>query len=770
MADGPFLDESTFLVWLRARAQSRDPYYYAIVDERAGALGFLALRAIRSQMRVIEVGRIILSPSLQCTTLVTEAHYLLAQYVFETLRFRRYEWKCDVLNTASCRAATRLGFTFEGVFRHHLIVKGRNCDTAWFATLDSNWRTHKEAFERWLAQENFDSDGRQKESLAAVRSQISGQPLIDASRQVFASEQYVPGGATASNPGAPDGSPDFTVVGLSAGVKQPEPQTTSRAEDQTAIQLLRQRIRDRGIVLASNTQQIISSSGKNQNWLIDLRRVFAEPDALQALATEFFRLPLSEDDLCLAGMEAASIPLLTALVLEGHRRGRVASMAVIRKERKHHGLGRNFEGVLGDNSVILVDDVLNSGQSVEKARVVLEQAGTSVRSVFVVIDYESLEGLAWRKQHGIEVHSLFKLADFGLELARPEKPLPTRRYRRLGHISVPGASPYHMVPKSAPLLVDSLLYFGTDQGSFFAVNTETGDRAWEFKTRVHHPKGIWSSAAHHQGRIYFGTYNGNVHCLDAKTGVEVWCQALCEWVGSSPLVLPHHGTLAIGLEYARPRASGSLCALSLDDGTKVWEQPLRVVQHGSAAHWRGGDLVVFGTNDHNVIALKASSGEKVWTFDTRRSVKYAPAIDEERGLVTFVSFDKSIYILDVATGAKVAEFETGDICYTTPLFAHGRLFCGSGDRNLYVIDLATMSLALKFDAGARVYCSPRLVGDSVIFGTNGGVVREMDPVSLKITGRFTVPDAVTNAIAVSPDGDRLFVPTCMNEIYAFGRS
>ena len=115
------------------------------------------------------------------------------------------------------------------------------------------------------------------------------------------------------------------------------------------------------------------------------------------------------------------------------------------------------------------------------------------------------------------------------------------------------------------------------------------------------------------------------------------------------------------------------------------------------------------------------------------------------------------------------ECKTDNICYTTPLFAHGKLFCGSGDRHLYVIDLDTMSLALKYDARARVYSSPRLIGDSVIFGSNGGVIREMDPVSLEIVGQLTVPDAVTNAVAFAPDGARIFVPTYVNEIYGFER-
>ena len=121
---------------------------------------------IRLTQRVIEVGNIVYSPALQRTPLSTEAQYLIARYAFETLRYRRYEWKCNALNAPSRRAALRFGFSYEGLFRQHMIVKGRNRDTAWYSMLDSEWPARKAAFERWLAPENFDSNGRQKTKLS----------------------------------------------------------------------------------------------------------------------------------------------------------------------------------------------------------------------------------------------------------------------------------------------------------------------------------------------------------------------------------------------------------------------------------------------------------------------------------------------------------------------------------------------------------------------------------------------------------------------------
>ena len=145
-----------------------DPFSYTVIDARGRACGIATLMEIRPAMRVIEVGHIVYGSALQRTPQATETQYLLARYAFETLRYRRYEWKCNALNAPSRRAAARYGFTFEGIFRQHMIVKGRSRDTAWYAMLDSEWPARKRAFEAWLAPDNFDADGRQKGSLAAL--------------------------------------------------------------------------------------------------------------------------------------------------------------------------------------------------------------------------------------------------------------------------------------------------------------------------------------------------------------------------------------------------------------------------------------------------------------------------------------------------------------------------------------------------------------------------------------------------------------------------
>jgi RimJ/RimL family protein N-acetyltransferase len=165
---GPFPDQAAFAAWLGARERLDEPCYYAVLGRDGRAVGLATLMEFRPAMRVIEVGHIVYGTPLQRTPLATEVQYLLACYVFEALGYRRYEWKCNARNGPSRRAALRFGFTFEGVFRQHMIVKGRNRDTAWYSMLDCEWPARKAAFERWLAPDNFDENGQQRTRLRAL--------------------------------------------------------------------------------------------------------------------------------------------------------------------------------------------------------------------------------------------------------------------------------------------------------------------------------------------------------------------------------------------------------------------------------------------------------------------------------------------------------------------------------------------------------------------------------------------------------------------------
>ncbi len=177
MSVGPFADEDAFAAWLHKAATSSDPLYFAVVEQEtsrpSGMVSYLRITPLHG---VVEIGSIWFGPALQRTRQATETIYLLARHVFEQLGYRRLEWKCDALNARSRRAAERFGFSYEGLFRQHMVVKGRNRDTAWFAMLDRDWPVIGAAFVAWLVPENFDAAVRQRRSLAALRAHAGLDP------------------------------------------------------------------------------------------------------------------------------------------------------------------------------------------------------------------------------------------------------------------------------------------------------------------------------------------------------------------------------------------------------------------------------------------------------------------------------------------------------------------------------------------------------------------------------------------------------------------
>lgn len=172
MFTGPFTSPRDYRSYVERAAAGQDPRHYAVVGlgDGAAAVGTLSLMRQDPDHGVVEVGNVMFSPAMKRRPISTEAQFLAMRYVFDDLGYRRYEWKCDSLNTPSRTTAQRLGFSFEGIFRQAVVYKDRNRDTAWYSMIDTEWPAAKEAFRAWLSPENFTPEGTQRRSLADFRT------------------------------------------------------------------------------------------------------------------------------------------------------------------------------------------------------------------------------------------------------------------------------------------------------------------------------------------------------------------------------------------------------------------------------------------------------------------------------------------------------------------------------------------------------------------------------------------------------------------------
>lgn len=172
MPVGPFESAGEFDSWVETSSQSRDPLFFAIIEQaKDKAVGVASYLRITPQFGVIEVGNICFSPAMKRTPMATEAMFVMMRRAFNELGYRRYEWKCDSLNAPSRQAAERFGFTYDGLFEQALVYKGRNRDTAWYSILNKDWPQIEQAYQAWLDPENFDAQGGQKRKLAELISE-----------------------------------------------------------------------------------------------------------------------------------------------------------------------------------------------------------------------------------------------------------------------------------------------------------------------------------------------------------------------------------------------------------------------------------------------------------------------------------------------------------------------------------------------------------------------------------------------------------------------
>jgi outer membrane protein assembly factor BamB/orotate phosphoribosyltransferase len=537
--------------------------------------------------------------------------------------------------------------------------------------------------------------------------------------------------------------------------------------------LLSTAIRERAI-LRAGVQRLLSPNGNSNDWLIDLRRVFLDAKLLDAAAELFWEQCAHLLPFQVGGMESAAVPFVSAILMKSQSRGTPVNGFVIRKERKTYGAGRSIEGVLTDNPILLVDDLMNSGRSLEKARVVLEQENREVAFAYVLIDYRTPEGSQWRQRHGVSVLSPFCLGEFGLSVAKPLA-RPMAVFQNHWRFASPDPNFFHRVPKSFPATDGKRVYFGSDCGIFWCLNARDGSPEWTFRVNARGHKNLWSSPALHDGRVYFGSYDGNVYCLDADTGREVWSFTGADWVGSSPALAPELGLLFIGLEFAVEGKRGSIAALRMEDGERVWEHMTRRYTHASPTYWPERQLVACGSNDNELFLFDAPTGAVRWRFETRGdknekgSIRHAPAFDVKRAQVITGCADGWIYIVDVETGNEVWSVKTDNTIYTVPLVGGDKAYIGSSDKYLYVLDLERRTVKTKIYAGSKVYGPPRLLEGRIYFGACNGTVFELDPSSDEIIGLHQLPDAVTNALSYNSETGDYYALTYVNELFAFRR-
>ena len=532
---------------------------------------------------------------------------------------------------------------------------------------------------------------------------------------------------------------------------------------------------ERQVFVTKDKERIVSQNAAESNWLFDFRRVLLKPDVLKAISDVFLEKFGKEFPLQIGGIEVAAIPLITGLVMGLDERGKKVNGFFIRKSRKKDGLLKMIEGNVTDERIILVDDIINSGKSFIRQVEVIESLGKKVDTVFVILRFRDLDYYKYFHDKGINVESLFSLDDFSNSLKvknridKKEEPVPMPfKAERCFKSERPDY--FYVVPKSAPMIDDTNVYFGADNGNFWAVKQSDGSIAWKYRVGFR-AKGerIFSSPALYKDLVYFGAYDGNFYAIDKETGKKRWVFMEADWIGSSPCVAPNFGLVFVGLEFGLFSKRGGIAALDAETGKKIWEHATPGIVQSSPAYSKKDNVVVCGSNNSVVYGFNAKKGDLLWEYKTDGAVKESFAFDETRGVVVFGSFDSYVYILKTKTGELVHKVKTNEGIYSTPCVQNGRAYVASLDKILYCIDLDTGAVLWKFATNGRIFASPKIIEGKVYIGSNDGRLYELDPETGKNTAFFQATERITNSVAYNPTTKKIFLPTFANEIYSLVR-
>lgn len=530
------------------------------------------------------------------------------------------------------------------------------------------------------------------------------------------------------------------------------------------------------IIRKAIEEQVFVRQGKERivpetsQWLMDFRRVCLDPQFLDAYTEAFYERFKDDYPFQVGGAEVAAIPLVTAIVMKMREKGKLVNGFFIRKSRKKTGLLKMIEGKLTDDPIILIDDLINNGNTLDRQLKVITQAGKSVKAFFVVLRFRDTNAYKKYPEQGIRIESLFNLNDFTESLGTKlleQTPLSEEVFSVSWYFKSEGAKLEQVIPKSGLVLDDKKVYMGTDRGMIVALDQSDGKIVWKHQIGLGTKEGkeIFSTPALHQGKLYFGAYDGNTYCVNAETGKRVWVSFEADWIQGSPVISGMRKTLYVPTVFGLQGKEGGVVALDLDTGKSLWRTSLAPALRSAPIISEKEKILFVGGEDGTLFALHIETGKVVWSFRSGGAIKDAPAYDEKFGMLIFSSFDGSIYALRADDGFLLWKYEVGLSNYSSPFIWEDKVYVASLDKHLYCLDLKDGTKKWSFPTRARIFSSPRVYADRLYLGSNDARLYEIDPHMGKQTGFFQAVERITNPVIQGTDRGKIFLQTYANEIY-----
>ncbi len=532
-------------------------------------------------------------------------------------------------------------------------------------------------------------------------------------------------------------------------------------------------------------------------WIFDFRNILMNGGIADRISEIFYESYKDKYPFQLCALEIAGVPLVTSIMTKFYARGVTDINAFfIRKSRKKTGTLRMIEGSPDDTKeIILVDDLMNKGNSFWKQIEILESLGYKVTEVWSILRFRDISYYKRFHNRNIKVTSLFDLNDFYDELQLenlPENVLTETPIPFTAEWTFQSANPsYHIVAqKSQPILDGDLLYVGSDNEYFYALHQDTGKIAWRFRVASYaKQKAIFSNPIICDDTVIFGSHDGNLYALDKMTGEKRWIFFEADYIGSSPTYSRRDKCIFIGMEFGMWGGKGGIVAIDCKTGKKIWSDYTHGARsESSPLYIEKYNQVIIGSHDGVVRLYNASTGVLQWAFTTvggslsklseksdtcalPTHIKGGFAYDHKTDRIMFGTTDGFFYVLNRKNGDLVKHYACMGGIFSTPYIYVDKVYFTSVDKHLRCIDLCTLEILFEINIdNTRIFSDPIVINKKLYVGTNAAQLHELDPKTGKEVGYFQTRERITNTIIYNSHTDTFFLPTFANEIIALKRT
>ncbi|KQS51703.1 MULTISPECIES: outer membrane protein assembly factor BamB family protein [unclassified Sphingomonas] len=501
----------------------------------------------------------------------------------------------------------------------------------------------------------------------------------------------------------------------------------------------------RHCIVKGDEGALVNSRGDPQAWMLDLRLAILDADASAWIVDELWSRARPLWPFQLAAQELAAVPLLGGMVAKGAREGLPIDGLIVRRDRKLHGRQRLVEGRLNGEKIILLDDIVNSGRSIARAIRIIADLGGSVAKVISLLDFENP-----RRDFGDsapEYAFVLPLRSLGLPASRRTEPLDRRPLQVAWHRPSEGGYSRHVARKATPVVAGAVVLHATEVGRLSAINRSSGAEMWQ-RQLARRSKGLWSTPLVLGDRVYIGSYEGTLSCLDIQDGETVWTFDDADWIGSSPATDGER--IFVGLEYALRGGCGAIVALDAKTGRVVWHRDVPSPVHATPSLSKDG-RVLCGSNDGTLLCLIGETGEERWTIDIGGAVRSA-AVFGPAGRRLFVgSDDGGVRAIDVDTGRIAWCFQTNGEVGAPPLLRGAFLYAPSADGILYKLCAQTGREVARQRLGGKIVATPAVDGDDLLVGSSRGQLVRIRIADFRATAVHDLDFRITSDIVVTED-------------------